>query len=200
MAEFPVNIINRYLNCIIRLGEEYLAVLYDYLHKKLYDYHVIQADKTPVLVNCDGRPVGSKSYMWVYRSGHLYQDQQNVLYNYHKTRNSSHPKEFLKNYSGICVTDGYQVYHQKEKEQQKKSDSYLVMKQIQAIYREEGKLKDLSADERFEQRQLVVKPLVILGLCTSKNRIRQFRQPDNYGRHTHIYLYIESRQIPQSIS
>ena len=34
------------------------------------------------------------------------------------------------------------------------------MKQIQAIYREEGKLKELSADERLEQRQLVVKPLV----------------------------------------
>ena len=174
-------------NWMIRLGEEYLAVLYDYLHEKLYDYHVIQADETPVLVNHDGRPAGSKSYMWVYRSGHLYQDKQIVLYDYHKTRNSSHPKEFLKDYSGICVTDGYQVYHQMEKEQedlriagcwvharrkfdeamnvlpkeqQKKSDSYLVMKQIQAIYREEGKLKELSADERLEQRQLVVKPLV----------------------------------------
>lgn len=174
-------------NWMIRLGEEYLAVLYDYLHEKLYDYHVIQADETPVLVNHDGRPAGSKSYMWVYRSGHLYQDKPIVLYDYHKTRNSSHPKEFLKDYSGICVTDGYQVYHQMEKEQedlriagcwvharrkfdeamnvlpkeqQKKSDSYLVMKQIQAIYREEGKLKELSADERLEQRQLVVKPLV----------------------------------------
>ena len=174
-------------NWMIRLGEEYLAVLYDYLHEKLYGYHVIQADETPVLVNHDGRPVGSKSYMWVYRSGHLYQDKQIVLYDYHKTRNSSHPKEFLKDYSGICVTDGYQVYHQMEKEQedlriagcwvharrkfdeamnvlpkeqQKKSDAYLVMKQIQAIYREEGKLKELSADERLEQRQLVVKPLV----------------------------------------
>lgn len=174
-------------NWMIRLGEEYLAVLYDYLHEKLYEYHVIQADETPVLVNRDGRPAGSKSYMWVYRSGHLYQDKQIVLYDYHKTRNSSHPKEFLKNYSGICVTDGYQVYHQMEKEQedlriagcwvharrkfdeamnvlpkeqQKKSDAYLVMKQIQAVYREEGKLKELSADERLEQRQLVVKPLV----------------------------------------
>ncbi len=174
-------------NWMIRLGEEYLAVLYDYLHEKLYDYHVIQADETPVLVNRDGRPAGSKSYMWVYRSGHLYQDKQIVLYDYHKTRNSSHPKEFLKDYSGICVTDGYQVYHKMEneredlriagcwvharrrfdeamnvlpKEQQKKSDAYLVMKQIQAIYREEGKLKELSADERLEQRQLVVKPLV----------------------------------------
>lgn len=42
-------------NWIIRLGEEYLSVPYNYFHRKLYDYHVIQADETPVLVNRDGR-------------------------------------------------------------------------------------------------------------------------------------------------
>ena len=174
-------------NWMIRLGEEYLAILYDYLHQKLYDYHVIQADETPVLVNRDGRPAGSKSYMWVYRSGHMYTDKQIVLYDYHETRNSSHPREFLKDYNGICVTDGYQVYHTIEKEldglriagcwvharrkfdealevlpkeQRKKSNAYLVMSQIQAIYREEGKLKELSSEDRLVQRQLVIKPLV----------------------------------------
>lgn len=174
-------------NWMIRLGESYLAVLYDYLHQKLYDYHVIQADETPVLVNRDGRSAGSKSYMWVYRSGHLYEEKQIVLYDYHKTRNSSHPREFLRDYSGICVTDGYQVYHTIEKERedlriagcwvharrkfdealavipkahQNKSDAFLVIKQIQAIYREEGKLSQLSSEERLMQRQLVIKPLV----------------------------------------
>ena len=103
-------------NWCIRLGEEYLSVLYDRLHKGLYSYHVIQADETPVLVNHDGRKAGSKSWMWVYRSGHLYHDQQIVLYEYQQTRNASHPREFLKGYDGICVTDGYQVYHTLEKE------------------------------------------------------------------------------------
>jgi len=42
----------------------------------------------------------------------------------------------------------------------KGSVAYLAMKQIQAVYREEGKLKDLPSDERLRQRQLVVKPLV----------------------------------------
>ena len=42
-------------NWCIRLAEEYLSILYDYLHKELYFYHVIQADETPVLVNHDGR-------------------------------------------------------------------------------------------------------------------------------------------------
>ena len=174
-------------NWCIRLGEEYLSVLYDYLHKELYSYHVIQADETPVLVNHDGRKAGSKSWMWVYRSGHLYQNRQIVLYEYQQTRNTSHPREFLKGYDGICVTDGYQVYHTLEKELeeltiagcwvhcrrrfdealklipkscQKESNAFLLMKQIQAIYREEGKLKDLSSDERLKQRQVVIRPLV----------------------------------------
>ena len=37
-------------NWMIRLVEEYLGTMYDHLHKLLYDYHVIQADETPVLV------------------------------------------------------------------------------------------------------------------------------------------------------
>ena len=94
---------------------------------------------------------------------------------------------FLCNYSGICVTDEYQVYHTIEKEREdlqiagcwvharrkfdealtvipkahrNKSDAFLVIKQIQAIYREEGKLNELSSKERLMQRQLVIKPLV----------------------------------------
>lgn len=174
-------------NWMIRLGEEYLGPMYDHLHKLLYGYHVIQADETPVRVNKDGRPAGSRSYMWVYRSGFMYPERQIILYEYQKTRNASHPRNFLKNYTGICVTDGYQVYHTLEKEredlriagcwvhcrrrfhdalevipkaQRERSVLNLFMKQIQAVYREEGKLSGLSSKERLVQRQLVVKPLV----------------------------------------
>lgn len=174
-------------NWVIRLGESCFGPLYDYLHTLLYRYPVIQADETPVLVNKDGRPAGSKSWMWVYRSGCLYQKEQVILYEYQKTRNASHPRKFLKDYNGICVTDGYQVYHTLEKEKEdlkiagcwvhcrrkfeealevipkelrKQSVLDLIMNQIRAIYREEGKLSGFSADERVEKRQLVVKPLV----------------------------------------
>lgn len=174
-------------NWMIRLGEGYLGIMYDYLHSLLYEYHVIQADETPVLVNKDGRPAGSKSWMWVYRSGFMQQERQIILYEYQQTRNASHPRKFLKDYTGICVTDGYQVYHTLEKEREdlkiagcwvhcrrrfndalemvpkahrKESVLYLIMNQIRAIYREEGKLSDLSSEDRLTQRQLVVKPLV----------------------------------------
>lgn len=76
----------------------------------------------------DGRPAGSKSYIWVYRSGGISSTHHIVLYEYQKTRNASHPIRFLKDY--------------------------------EAIYREEGKLKHLKTEERLKQRQLVIKPLV----------------------------------------
>ncbi len=59
-------------NWTIQCADRYLAVLYDYLHEKMYGCHVLQADETPLLVNKDGRPAGSKSYMWVYRTGQMY--------------------------------------------------------------------------------------------------------------------------------
>ena len=171
----------------IQCADRYLAVLYDYLHEKLYGYHVLQADETPVLVNKDGRTAGAKSYMWVYRTGSMYSGRQVVLYEYQKTRNASHPREFLKGFSGVCVTDGYQVYHTVENEREdltiagcwsharrrfdeavralpqsrrKDSRAYLALTMIQAIYRGEKMLKELSAEERQNRRQLSVKPLV----------------------------------------
>ncbi|MBP2032800.1 hypothetical protein J2Z42_001474 [Clostridium algifaecis] len=56
--------------------------------------------------------------MWVYRTGKMYDASPIVLYEYQKTRNASHPREFLKDYSGTVVTDGYQVYHTLEKERE----------------------------------------------------------------------------------
>lgn len=174
-------------NWTIQCADRYLAVLYDYLHEKMYGYHVLQADETPVLVNKDGRPAGAKSFMWVYRTGRMYTDCPIVLYEYQKTRNASHPREFLKDFSGICVTDGYQVYHTIENEREdlkiagcwsharrrfdeavkalpkvkrKDSRAHLALTMIQAIYREEKLLKDLPAKERRNRRQLSVRPLV----------------------------------------
>ena len=218
-------------NWMIRLGESYLAVMYDYLHRLLYQYHVIQADETPVLVNKDGRPAGSKSWMWVYRSGFMYPEKQIILYEYKKTRNASHPREFLKDYSGICVTDGYQVYHTLEKEKEdlkiagcwvhcrrkfhealevipkdlrKQSVLYLIMNQIRAIYREEGKLSGLSSDERTAKRQLVVKPLVdafFAYLKQNSDRVPQSgktKEAFTYALNQERYLrvFLENGDVP----
>lgn len=174
-------------NWTILCAERYLSLLWDYLHSELYKFSVIQADETPVLVNKDGRSAGSKSYMWVYRTGKMYDAPPIVLYEYQKTRNTSHPREFLKGYNGTCVTDGYQVYHTLEKEREnlkisgcwsharrkfadvvkalgkdkaKDTLAYHALKQIGAIYKVEGELVELTPEERVKRRQLSVKPLV----------------------------------------
>ncbi len=171
----------------ILCAERYLSIFYDYLHKKMYDYHVLQADETPVRVTKENRTTGDKHYMWVYRTGRLNADKHIVLYEYQPSRNASHPRRFLKDFKGICVTDGYQVYHTIENEREdlkiagcwahsrrrfdeaikalpkssrSNSLAYLALKQIQAIYREENKLADMTFEERLEHRQLTVKPLV----------------------------------------
>lgn len=189
-------------NWTIQCADRYLAILYDYLRGKMYGYHVLQADETPVLVNKDGRSAGSKSYMWVYRAGQMYAEQI-ILYEYQKTRNASHPREFLKGFSGICVTDGYQVYHTIEKEREdlkiagcwsharrrfdeavkalpkakrKESLAYLALTMIQAVYREEKQLKELAAEERKERRQLSVRPLVEAYFTWLKENISRIPQ------------------------
>jgi len=162
---------------------------------------VIQADETPVLVNKDGRRAGSQSYMWVYRTGNYYTQSPVILYDYQKTRNANHPREFLEGYEGVCVTDGYQVYHTLEKEREdltiagcwsharrhfadvvksigkdkaKGTLAYQALKQIGAIYKIEEDLVNLAPEERLDRRQLSVKPLVeafFLWINDNRNKV-----------------------------
>ena len=172
-------------NWVIQCSERYFTLLYDRMHEKLFDYHVLQADETPVEVTKDGRPAGSKSYMWVYRTGKMY-GKAIVLYEYQKTRNTEHPRRFLKGFNGVVVTDGYQVYHKLEAEEDLKvagcwsharrrfaeatkgmkaelvsgSVAWQALCQIAAIYKLDNELSQFSPKERKKRRQLTIKPLV----------------------------------------
>lgn len=174
-------------NWVIQCSEKYLAVMYDYLHEMMYDFHVIHADETPVKVSKDGRSAGSKSYMWVYRTGKMYETTPIVLYEYQKNRVADHPRKFLADFNGVCVTDGYQVYHSLEEELEnltvagcwsharrrfaeavkalKKETAtdtvaYKALQQIAAIYKLDNALAKFEAKERAEQRNLIIRPLV----------------------------------------
>lgn len=186
---------------IIKCAQRYLQPLYEYLRIKLLEYPVAQADETPVEVIRDGRSAGSKSYMWVHRSCELYQEKPLVLYEYQKTRNSMHPKEFYKDYQGILVTDGLEQYHKLERElpgvrnancwaharrdyadavkaigksdteRVKNSIAYQALTRISTIYKLEGTLKELTAQERLRERQSSIKPLVEEYFAWVKERI-----------------------------
>ena len=211
--------------------ERYLSLLYDCMHKKLYEYHVLQADETPVRVTKENRTEGSTHYMWVYRTGKMYRDRPIILYEYQPSRNSAHPRKFLKGFQGVCVTDGYQVYHTLEKEQKdltiagcwahsrrrydeavkalpkaKRKDSlaYLALKQIQAIYREEKKLTDQSAEERLQHRRLIIRPMVDAYFAWVKENIHKVPakgktyQGFSYSINQEKYLrvFLEDGEVP----
>ena len=48
--------------------------------------------------------------MWIYRTGKSYTDTPIILYEYQRTRKADHPEEFLKDFRGIVVCDGYSAY------------------------------------------------------------------------------------------
>ncbi len=105
---------NTLSNWIIKGADTYLSLVYDRLHTLLYDSKVIHADETPAKVmRIDGRKIvnGKKTYMWVYRNRPGKKSQPIVLYDWQPSRRADHPREFLKDFSGVVVTDGYQVYH-----------------------------------------------------------------------------------------
>lgn len=108
-------------NWMIQLADRYLGIVYDRLHEQLLGYHVLQADETPVKVSKDGRPANSQSYMWVYRTGKYYKSTPIILYDYQKTRSHEHPKQFLKGFEGLVVTDAHSAYGKLDREHEELS-------------------------------------------------------------------------------
>ena len=152
--------------------------------------HVNQCDETTVEVIHDGRPAGSKSYMWVHLTGELGPEPVIVVYEYQKTRHSDHPKEYYRDFEGVLVTDGLSQYHKIARELEglenancwaharrdfadalkaigkgnqkaiKSSIAYKALLRIGTIYDLENALKDLSPAERLKERQASIRPLV----------------------------------------
>ena len=107
---------------------------------------------------------------------------------YQKDRKEDHPEEFLKDFQGVCVTDGYQAYHSleektpgltiagcraharrkyadaqkaiKDEKERKGTLAYDALKQIGAIYKLDNDLAELTPAQRQHRRQLELKPLV----------------------------------------
>ena len=98
-------------NWVMTTTERYLSLLYDRLHGILCRAHTVQADETTVEVTKDGRSAGSKSYMWLYRTGEYEPGHPVILYEYRKTRATEHPLRFLAEFKGNLVCDGYSAYH-----------------------------------------------------------------------------------------
>ena len=177
-------------NWTVWSAERYFSKIYEQMKSIQLKAHVNQCDETPLEVIHDGRPAGSKSYMWVHLTGELSPVPKIIVYEYQKTRHSDHPKEYYKNFRGVLMTDGLEQYHKLAREQDglinanclaharrhfanaikamkdrspegiKASVAYKALLRIGTIYDLEGNLKDLSPEERLKERQTSIKPLV----------------------------------------
>ena len=110
---------NTLANWVIKSADSYLSLIYDQLHKRIYNSKIIHADETPTKVmRIDDKKIvnGKKTYMWVYRNSPSSKSTPIILFDWQPSRRADHPREFLKDFSGTVVTDGYQVYHKLGKE------------------------------------------------------------------------------------
>lgn len=167
-------------NWTVAAAEKYFAPVYELMKSTSLKAHVNQCDETTVEVIHDGRPAGSKSFMWVHITGELSSVPNIIVYEYQKTRHSDHPKEYYKDFHGVLVTDGLEQYHKVARDLEgltnancfaharrsyadaikamgkgnekliRRSIAYQALVRIGAIYDLEKTLKGLSPKERLK--------------------------------------------------
>jgi transposase len=97
-------------NWMIQGANRWLQPLYDRMHEYLLKQDILHADETTLQVLQEpGRSAGSKSYMWLYRTGR--EGPAIVLYDYQTTRANKHPSRFLSSFKGYLHVDGYAGYN-----------------------------------------------------------------------------------------
>ena len=194
-------------NWIVGSSRRYFAPLVERMRQELLKLPVTQSDETPTQVIHDGRHPGSKSYMWVHRSGEFCKDRRIVIYEYQKGRDHELPLAFYQDYKGVLVTDGLQQYHLVEKklpdlinancwaharrdyadaikaadksdpDAVRRSTAYQALSRISQIYKLEGALKDLSPEQRLLERQKNIQPLVEEYFAWVKKQLEEVSVP-----------------------
>lgn len=98
-------------NWVIANASECFRPMYEYFRRKLLERDFVMADETPVQVLHEPeRRAQTKSYMWLFRSG---EDggPPIILYKYSPTRAGDTAVDFLEDYSGYAMCDGYSGYN-----------------------------------------------------------------------------------------
>ena len=98
-------------NWVIRNSEAFFRPMYEYFHRKLLERNFLMADETLLQVlHEEGRRAQTKSYMWLFRSG---EDGgiPIILYKYSPTRAGDNAVEFLQEFKGYLMCDGYSGYN-----------------------------------------------------------------------------------------
>ena len=156
--------------------------LIDLMTKDIKSGQIIQMDESYALVmNESNRSNKTKSYMWVYKGGHL--NSNLVVFDYQPTRSGKIAKQFLSEFKGYVQTDGYAGYdfidktpniehvncmaHARrkfmdvvKKTTSKSSLAHQAVAMIGQLYKIERQAKDMTTNERFIIRSTKSKPIM----------------------------------------
>ena len=177
-------------------GARELYPLYEKLYEQLINTNVkvLHADETTLeVLKYKKKGNRDKSYMWVYATTPY--DNPIYIYDFEKTRSGENPKQFLKEYKGNLVVDGYDGYnnitnislagcwaHVKRKysdivkglssKQRSSSLALSFIKIIDRLFALEEKYKKFeTVDEILKARQKESSPLVDEYFLKVKNKI-----------------------------
>ena len=208
-VDIPTNTLARW---IISGAENYLSLMTDRLHQSLYSHDVIHADETPAKVmSIDGQKIknGKQTYMWVYRNNPKSSSEPVIIYDWQPSRKADHPDEFLKEYHGALVTDGYGGYHKIDRLRSdltvagcwvharrpfaeflksvegkdiKGTIAHEAYQMITQIMHLDNTFDDLDDNDRLIQRQKVLKPLVDAYFSWTKVKYEQVTKNSVIGR------------------
>ena len=169
-------------NWIIRIAASKVLPVWDRMKSELLTNHVIHADETVVQVLHEkGRSAKMLSRMWVYCApkvaGHA-----NILFEYTPTRSGENAVNFLGDFSGYLVCDGYDAYnrlrsaircgcfaHVRRKfvdalptDQELVSDSAAAqgVEYCNQLFALERRFENLSGEEKSAMRQKYSKPVI----------------------------------------
>lgn len=160
-----------------------LELIFNKMKDDLLAKDIIHADETTLQVLKEsGKRASSKSYMWTYASSNY--DDDIVLYEYTANRAGKNAKAFLQDFKGYLHVDGYTGYNQVDnvtlvhcmahlrrkfydvyvslpEDKRANSNTSDAMDYINQIYGLDKESRDLSISERYEYKQVHIKPLMI---------------------------------------
>lgn len=211
-------------NWVMTAAEQWCLPIVEEMKRMLLAGEIIHADETRIQVLHEaGRKATAESKMWVYCNGKM-NDRSSIIFDYKPTRKGENAKNFLQGFHGYLICDGYDGYHAvvgvkrcgcwahvrrkfieampADKSMHSTSAAAKAMEFCNRIYHEENLLAGLTAEERYQERLVKVKPLLDAFFAwldaipiSGKGNLSQ---AVNYALHEKKYLYafLENGNVP----
>jgi hypothetical protein len=168
-------------NWVISVAEKYFQPLYICMRDELLRTAVINADETTLQdLKEKGSPATTQSRMWVYSTSKRSLKQVRC-FDYQETRSGDCAVQFLENFQGVLISDGYSGYnklknvtragcwaHLRRKWREAMPKGATIHNSLSAIgfdycnklFKLEENFETLDDNERRYKRQMLAKPLL----------------------------------------